>query len=159
MRDLFIFFYIFHQRKIKILIRGLKISQVHLKTEVSFHSKIVPREITSNYCRYSYIFHSFWFSSYTHNSSLILLILFYSVDMGQERMQNSIHYVPATRLFQRYNTMNANTVTASNGPTMKYHCTVTLAEKNKKILSHYGSSKHEGPEAKQVRYLLKLKCY
>ena len=27
--------------------------------------------------------------------------------------------------------MNANTVTASNGPTMKYHCTVALAEKKK----------------------------
>ena len=25
--------------------------------------------------------------------------------------------------------MNANTVTASNGPTMRYHCTVVLAEK------------------------------
>ena len=42
-----------------------------------------------------------------------------------------IVYVPAIRLFQRYNTMNANTVTASNGPTMKNHCTVALAEKNK----------------------------
>ena len=41
-------------------------------------------------------------------------------------------YVPAIRLFQRYKTMNANTVTASNGPTMKYHCTVVLAEKKKK---------------------------
>ena len=41
-------------------------------------------------------------------------------------------YVPAIRLFQRYKTMNANTVTASNGPTMKYHCTVILAEKKKK---------------------------
>ena len=27
--------------------------------------------------------------------------------------------------------MNANTVTASNGPTMTYHCTVALAEKQK----------------------------
>ena len=27
--------------------------------------------------------------------------------------------------------MNANTVTASNGPTMKYHCTVAWAEKTK----------------------------
>ena len=27
--------------------------------------------------------------------------------------------------------MNANTATTSNGPTMKYHCTVVLAEKNK----------------------------
>ena len=40
-------------------------------------------------------------------------------------------YVPAIRRFQRYKTMNANTVTASNGPTMKYHCTVVLAEKQK----------------------------
>ena len=39
--------------------------------------------------------------------------------------------VPAIRLFQRYKAMNANTVTASNGPTLKYHCTVILAEKNK----------------------------
>ena len=61
--------------------------------------------------------------------------------------------------------MNANTVTASNGPTMKYHCTVVLAEKentkkqNKKIFSHYGSSKHERPEARQVRSLLKFIFY
>ena len=41
-------------------------------------------------------------------------------------------YVPAIRLFQRYKTMNANTVTARNGPTMKYHCTVVLAGKKKK---------------------------
>ena len=41
-------------------------------------------------------------------------------------------YVPAIRLFQRYNTMNANTVTASNGPTMKYQCTVVFAGKEKK---------------------------
>ena len=27
--------------------------------------------------------------------------------------------------------MNANTVTARNGPTMKYHCRVALAEKTK----------------------------
>ena len=27
--------------------------------------------------------------------------------------------------------MNVNTVTASNGPTMKYHCRVALAEKTK----------------------------
>ena len=38
-------------------------------------------------------------------------------------------YVPAIRLFQRCNTMNANTNTATNGPTMKYHCKVVLAEK------------------------------
>ena len=28
--------------------------------------------------------------------------------------------------------MNANTVTASKGPTMKYHCTVALPEKKNK---------------------------
>ena len=57
--------------------------------------------------------------------------------------------------------MNANTVTASNGPTMKYHCTVVLAgkKKKKKILSHYRSSKHERPEARQVRSLLKFICH
>ena len=43
-------------------------------------------------------------------------------------------YIPAIRLFRRYKTINANTVTASNGPTMKYHCTVVLSEtkQNKK---------------------------
>ena len=41
-------------------------------------------------------------------------------------------YVPAIRLFQRYKTMNANTVTASNGPTMKYHRTVVFAGKEKR---------------------------
>ena len=51
-------------------------------------------------------------------------------------------YVPAIRLFQRYKTMNANTVTASNGPTMKYHCIVVLAEKTKKVLSYYGQLKN-----------------
>ena len=78
-------------------------------------------------------------------------------------------------------TINANTVTASNGPTMKYHCTVVLAEKtkaktkkktkkkktktkqnkakNKKIFSHYGTSKHEEPEARQVLSLLKFIFY
>ena len=41
-------------------------------------------------------------------------------------------YVPPIRLFQRYKTMNANTATASNGPTTKYHCTVVFAEKENK---------------------------
>ena len=76
-------------------------------------------------------------------------------------------YVPAIRLFQRYKTMNANTVTASNGPTMKYHCTVILAEKkdkkkktkkNKKVLSYYGSTKNEGPKGKQRCLLLRFNC-
>ena len=40
-------------------------------------------------------------------------------------------YVPAIRRFQSFKAMNSNTVTASNGPTMKYHCTVVLAEKTK----------------------------
>ena len=80
-------------------------------------------------------------------------------------------YVPAIRLFQRYKTMNTNTVTASNGPTMKYHCTVILAEKNKqtnkqktkkkknkKVLSYYGSTKNEGPKGKQRCLLLRFNC-
>ena len=82
-------------------------------------------------------------------------------------------YVPAIRLFHRYKTMNANTVTASNGPTMKYHCTVILAEKkqtnkqtnkkqkkkkNKKVLSYYGSTKNEGPKGKQRCLLLRFNC-
>ena len=67
--------------------------------------------------------------------------------------------------------MNANTVTASNGPTMKYHCTVVLAEKkkkktnkqtkkqkNKKVLSYYGSTKNEGPKGKQRCFLLRFNC-
>ena len=40
-------------------------------------------------------------------------------------------YVPAIRLFQSFKAMNANTVTASNGPTMKYHRIVALAENKK----------------------------
>ena len=74
-------------------------------------------------------------------------------------------YVPAIRLFQRYKTMNANTVTASNGPTMKYHCTVVFAGKekkktkqNKKVLSYYGSTKNEGPKGKQRCFLLRFNC-
>ena len=63
---------------------------------------------------------------------------FNSVDLillcwhGLRKDAKFIVYVPAIRLFQRYNTMNANTVTASKGPTMKYHCTVALAEKKNK---------------------------
>ena len=55
-------------------------------------------------------------------------------------------YIPAIRLFQRYKTMNANTVTASNGPTMKYHCTVVLAEKKKQ--------KQRNKETKKTRRCL-----
>ena len=33
--------------------------------------------------------------------------------------------------------MNANTATASNGPTIKYHCTVALAEKKNKTKQKY----------------------
>ena len=75
-------------------------------------------------------------------------------------------YVPAIRLFQRYKTTNANTVTANNGPTMKYHCTVVLSEKKKKtknrqnrkkkVISDYGSTKNEGPKAKQGCLLLRF---
>ena len=62
--------------------------------------------------------------------------------------------------------MSANTVTASNGPTMMYHCTVVLFEKrnnnktkqNKKVIRDYGSAKHEGPKAKQGCFLLRFYC-
>ena len=37
--------------------------------------------------------------------------------------------------------MNANTVTASNGPTMKYHCTVALAEKTKQNKKNNNNNK------------------
>ena len=51
--------------------------------------------------------------------------------------------------------MNANTVTARNGPTMKYHCTVVLSEKKKeKVIRDYGSTKNERPKAKQGCLLL-----
>ena len=50
---------------------------------------------------------------------------------GPRKDAKFIVHVQAIRLFQRYKTTNANTVTASNGPTMKYHCTVVLAETKK----------------------------
>ena len=64
------------------------------------------------------------------------------------QMPNAFIGVPAIRLFQKYKKMNPNTVTARNGPTMKCHGTVVLAEK--KVLSYYGSTKNEGPKTKQV---------
>ena len=68
-------------------------------------------------------------------------------------------YVPAIRLFRRYKTINANTVTASDGPTMKYHCTVVLSEKeNEKVIRDYGSTKSEGPKAKQSCFLMRFYC-
>ena len=74
-------------------------------------------------------------------------------------------YVPAIRLFRRYKTINAKTVPASNGPTMKYHCTVVLSEKkkkkkkkNEKVIRDYGSTKNEGPKAKQGCFLLRFYC-
>ena len=69
-------------------------------------------------------------------------------------------YVPAIRLFRRYKTINANTVTASDGPTMKYHCTVVLSgkKKNEKVIRDYGSTKNEGPKAKQGCFLLRFYC-
>ena len=66
-------------------------------------------------------------------------------------------YVPAIRLFQSFKAMNANTVTASNGPTMKYHRIVVLAEnkkqnktKNKKAPSYYGSTENDGRKQNKV---------
>ena len=48
-------------------------------------------KITSNYCQYSYIFYPLSFSCYTRNLSLILFISFHCLDMGQERVQNSLY--------------------------------------------------------------------
>ena len=82
----------------------------------------------------------------------------------QSRRILELVYVPAIRLFQRYKTANANAVTARNGPTMKYHCTVVLSEKknkqkkNEKVIRDYGSTKNEGPKAKQGCFLLRFYC-
>ena len=61
-------------------------------------------------------------------------------------------YVPAIRLLQRYKTMDANTATASNEPTMKYHCTVVLAETTKRHLITMGQLKIKDP--KQNKFVL-----
>lgn len=67
-------------------------------------------------------------------------------------------YVPTNRRFQRYNTIDVNTVTARPGPTMKYHCTAVLSEKKKrekkeeehnKVLRYYGLTRYEGRKAKK----------
>ena len=42
--------------------------------------------------------------------------------------------------------MNANTATTSNGPTMKYHCTVVLAEKKKRYIVSMGELKMNDPK-------------
>ena len=83
----------------------------------------------------------------------------------QSRRILELLYVPAIRLFQRYKTANANAVTARNGPTMKYHCTVVLSEKkknkqkkNEKVIRDYGSTKNEGPKEKQGCFLLRFYC-
>ena len=88
-------------------------------------------KITWSYFQYSYIF-LFFFVFILHpqfifNSVDLILLSWY----GPRKDAKFNAHVPAIRLFQRYKTTNANTVTASNGPTMKYHCTVVLAEKIK----------------------------
>ena len=88
-------------------------------------------KITWSYCQYSYIF-LFFFVFILHpqfifNSVDFILLSWY----GPRKDAKFNAHLPAIRLFQRYKTTNANTVTASNGPTMKYHCTVVLAEKTK----------------------------
>ena len=42
--------------------------------------------------------------------------------------------------------MNANTAATSNGPTMKYHSTVVLAEKKKKVIVTMGELKMNDPK-------------
>lgn len=60
-----------------------------------------------------------------------------------------IVYVPAIRRFQRCKAIDAKTVTARTGPAMTYHRTVGAAERDKRILTYYGSTKNDGPEAKR----------
>ena len=79
-------------------------------------------------------------------------------------------YVPAIRLFQSFKAMNANTVTASNGPTMKYHRIVALAEnekqnktKTKRHLITMGQLKTKGASntrlfSVEIIYHLRLPC-
>ena len=57
-------------------------------------------------------------------------------------------YVPAIRLFQSFKAMNANTVRASNGPTMKYHRIVAFAE-NKKTKTKQKQNKNKNKKQKQ----------
>ena len=94
-------------------------------------------------------------SRFIFNSVDLILLCWY----GFSKHAKCIVYVPAIRLFQRHKTINANTVTASNGPTMKYHCTVVLAAKKKQTNKHTNKKKHEGPKANQIRSLLKFICY
>ena len=54
--------------------------------------------------------------------------------------------------------MDANTVTANSEPTMKYHCTVVLAEKKKKVLNCYESTKNKGRKTTQVYPLMRFYC-
>ena len=60
------------------------------------------------------------------------VVLFLIITIMQKNLLE-LKYVPATRLFQKYRAMNANTVTASNGPTMKNHCRAVLSGKKTKI--------------------------
>ena len=55
-------------------------------------------------------------------------------------------YVPAFCLFHRYKTMN---VTASNGPAMKYHCTVVFSEKRKYLVTK-GQIKMKDPKQNKL---------
>ena len=61
-----------------------------------------------------------------------------------------IVYVPAIRRFQRYKAIDAKTVTARTGPAMTYHCTPGAAERNKRILAYYGSTKNDGPRQNEI---------
>ena len=107
-------------------------------------------KITWSYCQYSYIF-LFFFVFILHpqfifNSVDLILLSWYGPRKDAKFNAN----VPAIRLFQRYKTTNANTVTASNGPTMKYHCTVVLAEKKKQNKNKTKTNKQKANEQKKT---------
>ena len=85
MSDLFIF----HQRKVKILLLGFKVARVpaHRKQSmiVLLTSLLILHQIVVNV----HIFiHSFWSSCAPRNSSL--LILFYNVDFGEPKKDEKI---------------------------------------------------------------------
>ena len=65
-------------------------------------------------------------------------------------------YVPAIRLFQIFKAMNANTVTASNGPTMKYHRIVALAENKKNKTKTKTKQNNNKKQQQKGTYLLRV---
>ena len=81
------------------------------------------------------------------NSADLILLSWY--EPRKDAIFNA--HVPAIRIFQRYNTTNANTVTASNRPAMKYHCIVVLAEKTKQNKNKKQTNKQKTNAQKKTK--------